>query len=483
MNFYFQHEPNFGTIEDHDCPGCGPDPKPASGLKHTEMLGCTNTAMTFSGHEHQYTRGEITRGFWKSKAGSDPSCTTAFKTFHEVKAASSGAPWYEDEVSPRSAHLKKVVSRLSSPWIYDDTHLHKPYHYAIVTVVGDEVGLEVVAWNKRSATPGDGEEVTINPALIVRKGSGGSGSISQSLDIDLDGAVNSEEQTGDADGDGVTDDRDPDTARVATAYSGMQVTTDLHEGPRAVVLPQPPILSNVETLLDSNSSIDQAGKPDKEFIAGLFAGDVRVPRGGTATVTLSFPFDVSTDSQYFSVGDDWQPIPLDSNDGDRKVAVTLVDGGAGDLDRDANGTIVYRGGLGIPAQAVVNSLVTLAPQWSSVTHVQDTTGCVSMVEGRTVAPRFVGTYSFDALLTNQSDRRLSDVAIEVVTLTNANLLRNADPSPARPSRLTIPRADDYQDGTLGPGESVMVSFSVCLTRQRPFQFFVNVRGRQLGGVN
>jgi hypothetical protein len=83
-------------------------------------------------------------------------------------------------------------------------------------------------------------------------------------------------------------------------------------------------------------------------------------------------------------------------------------------------------------------------------------------------------------LTDQSSSPpLSDLVARVTTLTNGNLLENADGGPgAVGARLTIPKKDDFSDGVLSPGEFVDVPFSICLKDENPFSFFVDVLGVQ-----
>jgi hypothetical protein len=65
----------------------------------------------------------------------------------------------------------------------------------------------------------------------------------------------------------------------------------------------------------------------------------------------------------------------------------------------------------------------------------------------------------------------------VTSLSNDNLLQNADDGPAGADAvLTVPRAGAYADGILGAGEAVDVPFAVCLRDGSPFTFFVNVIG-------
>jgi hypothetical protein len=120
---------------------------------------------------------------------------------------------------------------------------------------------------------------------------------------------------------------------------------------------------------------------------------------------------------------------------------------------------------------IVNDSVTFEPLTSTFNTTSDTTGCPS---------GFGGKFSFDARLTDQSSSPpLSDLVARVTTLTNGNLLENADGGPgAVGARLTIPKKDDFSDGVLSPGEFVDVPFSICLKDENPFSFFVDVLGLQ-----
>jgi len=120
---------------------------------------------------------------------------------------------------------------------------------------------------------------------------------------------------------------------------------------------------------------------------------------------------------------------------------------------------------------IVNDFVTLVPVPSTYRTTADPTGCPT---------GFMGTFSFDAWLTNKtSSPPLSDLAVQVKTLTNGNLLQNADGGNGGVgSILTAPKTSSYADGTLSPGESVEVNFSLCLKATTPFMFFVDVLGMQ-----
>ena len=123
----------------------------------------------------------------------------------------------------------------------------------------------------------------------------------------------------------------------------------------------------------------------------------------------------------------------------------------------------------ITSTSTVNDLVTFVPLASSYRTTADPTGCPS---------GFVGTFGFDARLTSKnSSPPLSDLAVQVKTLTNGNLLQNADGGNGGVgSTLTVPKTHGYADGTLSHGESVDVHFSICLKARKPFSFFVDVLG-------
>jgi FG-GAP-like repeat len=70
--------------------------------------------------------------------------------------------------------------------------------------------------------------------------------------------------------------------------------------------------------------------------------------------------------------------------------------------------------------AVVNDLVTFAPIQSTFTFTPDLTGC---------SVGFVGTFDFEARLTNIGERSLADLVGTVTTLTHGNLLQSADGGP------------------------------------------------------
>jgi hypothetical protein len=118
---------------------------------------------------------------------------------------------------------------------------------------------------------------------------------------------------------------------------------------------------------------------------------------------------------------------------------------------------------------LINDLVTFTPISSSFT----TTGAAGCPAG------FSATFNFLGNLTNRSNASLTELAVRVWTLTNGNLLKNADAGPGSTgSTLTVPKVGSFADGVLSPGESVNVPFSICLRDNSQFTFLVDVVGEK-----
>ena len=115
---------------------------------------------------------------------------------------------------------------------------------------------------------------------------------------------------------------------------------------------------------------------------------------------------------------------------------------------------------------IVNDLLTFIPIESTFNSGPNILGCPS---------GFVGEFSFSATLTNNTSSTVSNLVANVTTLSNGNLLQNADGGPGGVGNtLTIPIEGNFSDGLLSPGEFVDVSFSICLKNLESFDFFVDV---------
>lgn len=117
---------------------------------------------------------------------------------------------------------------------------------------------------------------------------------------------------------------------------------------------------------------------------------------------------------------------------------------------------------------VINSSVTFVPLGSTIKTVTNTSGCPA---------GFVGKFSFDARLTNKSNSKFSDLIVKVTSLSNGNLLQNADGGTGGVGALmTVPEKNGYSDGVLSKSEYVDVPFIICLKQMKAFSFFVDVLG-------
>lgn len=138
-------------------------------------------------------------------------------------------------------------------------------------------------------------------------------------------------------------------------------------------------------------------------------------------------------------------------------------------DGNGDGSVVCDIGA-VEYPGIVNDFVRFVRDRSTYVITTDTTDC---------PPGFVGKFSFGAKLTNKSSSPpLTGLVVLVKTLTNGNLLHNADGGDGgEGATMTIPlTADAYADGVLSPGESVDVTFIICLTESKSFVFVVDVLG-------
>lgn len=106
----------------------------------------------------------------------------------------------------------------------------------------------------------------------------------------------------------------------------------------------------------AESSVSSEGKPDLVFGHGLFEFEVTgLANGDSVTLTMTLPSAVPMTAQYWKYGPTqsdnaphWYQVAFGDNDGDNVITITLTDGGVGDDDLDANGTIFDQGGPGWP---------------------------------------------------------------------------------------------------------------------------------------
>ncbi|MFO0753908.1 MAG: Ig-like domain-containing protein [Thermodesulfovibrionales bacterium] len=166
----------------------------------------------------------------------------------------------------------------------------------------------------------------------------------------------------DADGDGVPDQTDAfpsDPARAtppaATGTGSLTIDVSANRGAS---------LADVSSLADTSASLNQTGKPaDFQFFHGMVRFTVRgIAQGGTVTAVLTMPDTIPTGSRiYKAAAGGFSEYPNAVISGS-SVTLTLIDGGSGDSDGAADGTIADPVGVASPvgsgtggATATVNS--------------------------------------------------------------------------------------------------------------------------------
>jgi hypothetical protein len=119
----------------------------------------------------------------------------------------------------------------------------------------------------------------------------------------------------------------------------------------------------------------------------------------------------------------------------------------------------------------MNPFVTFEERPSTFRTTREPSGCPA---------GFMGTFSFEARLTNVSfslKSVLSDLVVKVTELTNGNLLLFTEGGPnGVGALLVVPPHDDFADELLSPGEFVTVFFVICLREIAPFTLQVDVLG-------
>lgn len=108
-------------------------------------------------------------------------------------------------------------------------------------------------------------------------------------------------------------------------------------------------------------------------------------QGSQATVTITYASPLPANAVYYKYNQNtsqWSVFPnAVFNYGSNSVVLTLVDGGIGDADGIANGTIVDPGGPGVPASAASTTGVPTLSQWALGLLVLLVTA-IALYEGR-----------------------------------------------------------------------------------------------------
>jgi len=165
------------------------------------------------------------------------------------------------------------------------------------------------------------------------------------------------------------------------------------------------------------ATLPTAGKPSGiTFPHGLFSFNITgVTPPGIVTVTITLPSAAPAGTQYWKCqGGNWINCTtlLGDNDGDNVLTLTLTDGGLGDSDGAANGTIVDPGGPGTPA--FVGGGGGIIPPPTTVSKV----GSVSLLQYLDLQ----GRTRIKIILTSDDD-------VLTVTIFSATLVQNVGGNP------------------------------------------------------
>lgn len=228
--------------------------------------------------------------------------------------------------------------------------------------------------------------------------------------------------------------------------------------------------------LDSDSGPnDLQNFPTLNLVANDAAGTVvngLLAGAPNRTFKMAFFANLACDASGYGEGDTFlqeQTVTTDSA-GKARFALTLANPlpPGHQLSATATGTTVSpTDGSALPITSEFGpcrAVTTLVNQ-ALVSTIQST-AYSSVAEPNAPA----GVYTIVANFTNQSAAPLTDLAFKVITLSNGNLLLNADGEAGGVGAvLNVP-------GRLAPGGQVNVTFRIGLQVRAGFQFFVNAYG-------
>jgi hypothetical protein len=207
------------------------------------------------------------------------------------------------------------------------------------------------------------------------------------------------------------------------------------------------------------SSFPAAGKPaGVNFPHGLFSFEItNIKPGDTVTLRITLPSALPAGSGYWKYQNGtWSEIPVVSEAGTNIITIQLTDGGTGDADGVANGTIVDPGGPVAPAIARISPAGVDSPSaLSSLPEHILQTGASLVVTGLNASPvqaRVNQPVTIYANIINRGD---------AATIYSADLKING-------------KIEQTNTGNIGVNSAQRLQFTVC--PDKPGTYNVDING-------
>jgi len=232
------------------------------------------------------------------------------------------------------------------------------------------------------------------------------------------------------------------------------------------------VLSGYFTNLTAQNESALACPPreDLSFPHGLFSFTVTgITPGSSVTVVIILPANVPANSQYWKcINGQWVDCTslLGSNDGDSVLTLTIKDGGLGDADGRANGSITDPGG---PALAVTTppaaQIAVRTPPQSSSAYV--------------AAPVSQAPVGLPNIYVQNASLSASRVAPGATLTVNASVANRSTVNGSTTIKLYVNGQEDSSRGVnVNSGSVIPVTFTV--SRSQPGTYAVYVNGAQAG---
>ncbi len=213
------------------------------------------------------------------------------------------------------------------------------------------------------------------------------------------------------------------------------------------------------TSLTASASTPCGSLAGFSFPHGFFSFTItNITPGSTATITITLPSNVPASTQYWKcINGQWVNCTslLGDNDGDNILTLTITDGGTGDTDGQANGTIVDPGG---PARLLSTS--TAASQEPSSSYLPE----------RSISAPAKLTVKY---LNVQPQQAQANQPVTVY----ANITNSGDESGSYSATLKVNgQVEETRLGKVGGHAAVPLMFMV--SREKPGSYSVDVNGQQ-----